>query len=98
MFDKESRRRFIVGLMTKVAGGVVAVASLAGLSSMLSGCSDDTNAPKYGINTDSKPVVKYGPAFDMKVDTSVAPKYGIATDAKIDINSTVKYGINVDVK
>jgi hypothetical protein len=96
MFDKESRRRFITGVLVKLAGGVVAVASIAGLSSALAGCSDDTQVAKYGPLIDMKPVVKYGPTFDMKVDTAVAPKYGI-NDAKVEV-SGLKYGINVDVK
>ena len=98
MFDKESRRRFIVGLITKVAGGCVAVAAFAGLSSMLSGCGDDSGpAPKYGILPD-KAAMKYGPLFDMGTDKGPAPKYGVNFDAKVDVNPTVKYGINVDVK
>ena len=95
MFDKESRRRFIVGLLTKVAGGCVAVASFAGLSSMLSGCSDDSGpAPKYGIKTDG-PVMKYGPNFTDARTEGPAPKYGTFFDAKVD-GIAVKYGINTD--
>ena len=99
-----SRRGFVVDLLATVLGGAAAIAGFAGLSSALSGCSDDTAVPpavKYGANfdggakIDAMPAVKYGPLLDRgtTIDATPAVKYG----ANFDLAPAVKYGGNFDL-